>query len=283
MLVGGLPMIKCEWKIREVGFCCHPERSTRRGGSWRTHQFPALVFELVHPRVGRILFDTGYSQHFINATRQLPERLYRVVTPVHFDESQSLRRQLSNAGIDPDSIALIVLSHLHGDHIGGVKDFPLAQIMCSKIAADDMSARNRVSALSRGLLPSLLPNRHNINWIEHCSRVALDAPFSAFGHALDLLADGSLLAVELPGHAAGHYGLLFRDVNAQTVFLVADAVWSSQSIRDNTPPPQLVTSWMGDTALYRDTLKKLHDLSVAAPSVLIVPSHCQEWRRHVSA
>ena len=85
------------------------------------------------------------------------------------------------------------------------------------------------------------------------------------------------MLVSLPGHAAGHFGLLFRDAQGP-VFLVADASWSSQSIRDNTPPPMLVTAWLGDTDAYRATLSTLHALQRRAPEVRIVPAHCREWR-----
>jgi len=38
---------------------------------------------LRHPHHGIVLFDTGYSPHFMAATARFPQSLYRRVTPVH--------------------------------------------------------------------------------------------------------------------------------------------------------------------------------------------------------
>jgi glyoxylase-like metal-dependent hydrolase (beta-lactamase superfamily II) len=268
-----------EWRIYEAGFCTHPEAATRRGAPMRVCQYPALVSVLRHPREGVILFDTGYSGHFLGATAKLPERLYRVVTPVHLGAGGSLRAQLERDGVPAGSVDWIVVSHLHGDHVGAVADFPRARIACSREAWRDMQGRTRIGALAKGLLPALVDARaqQRMQWIEEFARVPLAGAMARFGEAFDLFGDGSVRLVSLPGHAAGHYGLLFCDARGQ-VLLVADASWSSRAIREMTPPPALVTGWLGDTAMYRDTLSKLRALQLEQPELRLVPSHCPEWR-----
>jgi len=217
--------------------------------------------------------------HFMAATARFPQSLYRRVTPVHLSATGSLAAQLMRDGIAPDTVGHVVLSHLHGDHVGGLGDFPSARICCARAAWEDMTGRGTISALTKGLLPTLMaadtPAR--IGWIEALPRVALPTELAAFDAGHDLFGDGSMLLVALPGHAAGHYGLWFRDAHGP-VFLVADASWSSQAIRDASPPPSLVTAWLGDTAQYRATLSNLHDLMRDAPHVRLVPSHRPEWR-----
>ena len=272
-------MTTLEWRLYEAGYCTHPELATRRGASPKSCQFPALVALLRHPQHGHILFDTGYSEHFLAATEPFPERLYRWTTPVHLQPQQSLAAQLRIDGIDPSDIEWVVISHMHGDHVGGLADFPEARMACAREAWRDLHARSRIGSLRKGLLPRLLAARDaaSLCWFEDCTPVQLTAPFEGFGDAYDLFGDGSILLVPLPGHAAGHFGLLFRDIQGP-VFLIADASWSSLSIRDNTPPPLMVTAWLGDTDAYRGTLAKLHALQRRAPEVRIVPAHCREWR-----
>ncbi|MDR1076595.1 MAG: MBL fold metallo-hydrolase [Xanthomonadaceae bacterium] len=271
-----------EWRLFEAGYCTHPERMTRRGGRWCNCQFPALTALIRHPQYGPILFDTGYSEAFMEATAPLPERLYRMVTPVRLETGRTLREQLRRQGLEPADIGLIVLSHLHGDHIAGVRDFPDVPLLCSSEAWDDMRRRGRIGALRKGLLPALIDSaKDRLQWLEQRPEVRLAPPFAAFGMARDVLGDGSLLAVPLPGHGAGQHGLLFREPSERPVFLVADAVWSSQAIRDGVPPPGWVTGLLGDTGEYRRTLARLHALSLDAPEVRIVPSHCVEWRPDV--
>ena len=273
-------MPRIEYHIYEAGHCTHPECATRRGASLAPIAYPALAFLLHHPQQGRVLFDTGYSEHFLDATRHFPERLYRAVAPVHLGAEEPLRVQLQRDGVTPSDIGHVVLSHLHGDHLGGLRDFPNAALICSRVAWEDMCARSRLGSLKRGLLPRLLPDDFldRVSWIEDAPLCDLPTALADFGAGHDLFGDGSLLAVSLPGHAAGHYGLLFDDPEDTPIFLVADAAWSSQAIREGVPPPALVTAWLGDTQVYRETLQRLHNLGNATPSIRILPSHCNDWR-----
>lgn len=268
-----------EWRLYEAGYCKHPELATCRDAPLQACEFPALVTVLRHAAHGWILFDTGYSEHFLKATAALPEYLYRVATPVHLQPQDTLACQLRRDGIMPEGIEWILLSHLHGDHVGGLADFPHARVACAHAAWDDLHARSRLGALRLGLLPSLLDGRQaaSVHWFEDFPLRALPTPLHAFGDGHDLFGDGSLLLVPLPGHAAGHHGAVFFDAQGP-VFLVADASWSSRAIRDNVPPPAVVTGWLGDTVAYRETLSRLHALHTASPWLRIVPSHCREWR-----
>ncbi len=271
-------MTRLEWRSYEVGHCVHPACSVRTGDGVQLRRFPALAFLIVHPAKGRVLFDTGYSPHFFEATRHLPERLYRVATPPRLQADQSLIRQLARDGIGSADIATVVLSHLHGDHVGGLHDFPDSRIVCSREGWQDLRDRGRMSAALHGLLPGLLPEDlpARAQWIEDLPRVSLPGAFAEFGAGHDILGDASLLAVALPGHAAGHYGVLFRDADDAPVFLVADAAWSTRALEDGIPPPRLVTDWLGDTAAYRATLARLKRLRQVCPEMRMIPSHCGE-------
>ncbi|WP_369977126.1 MBL fold metallo-hydrolase [Xanthomonas bundabergensis] len=266
------------WRLYEAGHCTHPERATRRGAALAPCQFPALAALLQHPVHGNLLFDTGYSQHFLDATARFPERLYRLLTPVHLAPGQSLREQLAADGIDAAAIGWIVLSHFHGDHVGGVADFAQTRIACAQQAWDDLQRRGRLAALREGFLPALLHgSRARMHWFEALPACPAPAALRAFGTLRDLFGDGSVLLVPLPGHAPGHHGLWFEDAHGP-VFLVADAAWSSAAIADGTPPPALVTHLLGEHRVYRDTLARLHALRLAEPALRMVPSHCRQWR-----
>lgn len=89
-----------------------------------------------------------------------------------------------------------------------------------------------------------------------------------------MLGDGSLLAVELPGHCPGHWGLAFRTEDGRDVLLAADAVWTGKSIRESRPPPRITTALLGDTRSYRATLDLLCQAARNNTDLAILPSHC---------
>ncbi len=273
-------MIPLDWHLFETGHCLHPEASSRIGASWRACEFPSLVALLRHPRHGWILFDTGYGQAFMDATRRWPERLYRAVTPVRWRPSQSAAAQLHARGIEAASVAHVVISHFHGDHVGALADFPAARVWCDRTAWHELHGRHRLTALAHGLLPALAPQYidRRINFYDQSGVERLSPDLAPFHAGHDLFGDGSVLAVPLPGHATGHFGVCFRGPS-EWVFLVGDAAWSSRAILDNLPPPRWATGMLGDTEAYRRSLAALHALAARGGPVRLVPAHCREARR----
>jgi glyoxylase-like metal-dependent hydrolase (beta-lactamase superfamily II) len=272
-------MTNIAWQLFEAGHCVHPEASSRIGASWRRCEFPALVALLRHPTLGWMLFDTGYGQAFADATRGFPEAIYTKVTPVSWHPRQSMIAQLHAKGIEAGDIRHVLVSHFHGDHVGGLADFPAARVWCAHEAWEDLHRRSRLSALAKGLLPALAPRAmaDRLRFYERMPRVRLPAELAPFHAAFDLFEDGSIYAVSLPGHAAGHFGVCFR-AQGRWVFLVADAAWSVRAIEENTPPPRWTTALLGETAQYRDTLARLHDLASRRTGVTLVPAHCRTYR-----
>lgn len=261
-----------------VGACRHCERLARTGGRWRLVEFPALVALLVHPQHGPILYDTGYADHFDLATVPFPERLYRWTTPYHLPSDQTLGAQLGRLGLTPADIRLCVISHFHGDHVAGLRDLPNATFVCLR---DDMRALaqgSRLSRLRRGFLPGLLPSdfEARMQWADTRSSLTLPGGLSGLGPAVDLLGDGSLAGVRLPGHTAGQLGLVFRDAHDRRLLLCADAAWHREAIRSGDRPARAAALIMHDWTAYLATLGRLRTVAAAAPDLHIVPSHCAD-------
>lgn len=268
--IGTIPLL--------TGACRHPQVMTIRGGTLRPVDFPAVAMLLIHPEEGPILFDTGYDPAFLKATARFPEALYRWTTPVTQPPGADAASQCRALGHDPEDIRHIVLSHFHGDHVAGLHAFPHARIYCARAGLDDLSRRGRLGAMRRGLLPGLLPAdlERRTCFFEDAARVSLPDDFLPFDLGADILGDSSLLAVELPGHCPGHWGLALRDARWGMHMLVADAAWSLEAIRQDRPPPALATSLLGNTAHARSTLHALHRLFSRNPDLRLTPCHCPE-------
>jgi len=126
-----------------------------RGGRWASMMFPALCGLLQHPTRGWILFDTGYSNHFIEATRQFPERMYRWITPLSLPPEETLLAQLQASGITAGDIRHVVISHMHGDHIAGLRDFPNASFITMRAEHETMQRKSRIGGLLHAFLAGL--------------------------------------------------------------------------------------------------------------------------------
>jgi len=262
-------------RLLSAGFCTHPEAMTRRGAAWVACRFPGGFALMRHAREGAILFDTGYSERFHAQTERFPAALYARITPVHVSDVETARHQVSLFGVAPSDVRFVILSHFHADHIAGLQDFAQARVICSRAGWESVRAARGIGALLKGFLPGLLPSdiEARLAFAEESRVIRLPPEFDGFGVGRDLFGDGSIVAVDLPGHAPGHIGLLLDAPNGQ-VFLVGDAAWSQEAIESATAPPWITTSLLGNTRSYRATLARLSALRRAMPHLEIVPSHC---------
>ncbi|RXZ83115.1 MBL fold metallo-hydrolase [Paenibacillaceae bacterium] len=277
--------IPLELTLHAAGYCTHPEWVTLRGGSLRSVRFPAGFARIVHPQYGTILYDTGYSERFFSATQHLPYALYKLVTPVIYHAGGGAASQLKEKfGLDPAEVKLIILSHFHADHVGGLRDFPGACFIYLPHAYEAVRQLRGLAAVRRGYLPDLLPDDFAVRSLPVTpgqSRIPLPDgwPFPEGGY--DLLGDGSLIGVELSGHADGLMGLLLSTTK-HDYFLCADAVWSSRAYRENLPPHPLAGLIMPNRQQYRENFERLTLLARRFPELRIIPAHCSEQLEQAS-
>jgi len=264
------------WHLLKVGACRHPQAMTMRRGHWCPVTFPALVGLIRHRTYGPILFDTGYDDRFFAATDLFPERLYRMATPVDFPAAEGLPAQLARFGLAARDIAGVFVSHFHGDHVAGLSLFPQAEIFCAREGLDQTRRGGRFTRVRQGLLADLVPTDIDgrARFFEDLDSRSLPAELAPFAKGRDVLGDGTLLAVELPGHCPGHWGLLVRPDGQKPVFFIGDAAWSIAAVTDNRPPPRLTTALLGDTRAYRNSLSALQTVA-GTGAIELIPSHCQ--------
>ena len=267
-----IPPVPVKLKLLQAGVTEARERVFGLSSSWRPVQVPALFGWIQHPAHGNVLFDTGYSTHFFEETRRFPEKLYALATPVKILPEEDAVSQLQRQGVDPQEVAWIILSHFDPDHIGGLRDFPHARIVCSWRAWEEAAGKKGMKALTSRLLPGLLP--------EDLSARLLLLPdpsgpgVGPFEKSLDLFGDGSIRLVRLPGHAPGMLGAFVEAEAGSLYFLCADAVWTLNTLEKEGRGPGVHRLIAQDRreqdACYR-MLRRLHE---QMPDVKIIPSHC---------
>lgn len=263
------PTTPMGWEVLSAGHTTAPEGAGIGGGSWfHRVMFQATAVLLQHPRLGPVLFDTSYAPRFLDETRRWPGILYGLVTPVKLSPLGSLVEQLAARGIAAKDVRHIFISHFHGDHVAGLRDFPQATFYSSETAWRAVESLRGFSAVRHGFLPGLLPE-------DFAQRVRFIEPGG------DVFGDGSARALALPGHATGQMGLWFRDDQGRDVLLAADACWLSEAYRQNRMP-HAITRALHDWDAYANTLAKLHELHRERPEVVIVPCHCPETAARLS-
>lgn len=154
---------------------------------------------------GPILVDTGE----LASTRDMPMARF------HVESEDEIDRRLAVAGVAPDELAAVVLTHLHGDHVNGLARLPGAEVRASREALSRGGARRlrrRFGAQAREI-------------------VLGREPFGGFERSAPLTRDGRVLAVGLPGHARGHIGVVIIEPDHH-VLLGGDSAYSQRQMLD---------------------------------------------------
>jgi glyoxylase-like metal-dependent hydrolase (beta-lactamase superfamily II) len=250
------------------------------GGGFRVVTVPVLVAVIEHPAKGVVLFDTGYTSRFLEATRHLPHAVYRLTVWLRIDPDETAAAQLARRGIPPEDVGWVIISHFDPDHCGGLRDFPSARIVCSREAWQWTRAPRGPLLATLRLLPGHLPEEtgDRLHLLDEPRGPAVAGVFPT----TDLFGDGSIRIIALPGHAAGQIGAVLRLSDGRQLLLAADACYSREAIRGpdrwRKGPHRF---WAYDRTSAAETYRRLCEVGRRHPEIVVVPTHCREAGREV--
>ena len=216
-----------------------PERFVLRGGSWRRIDVGVLYGLVLHPQHGPVLIDTGYGPRATEGDRSLMLTAYGAILRPRLQREGLPAPQLAALGHQPEDVRSIVVTHFHPDHIAALRDFPNASFITSAVTWAKVKSMPAATRIHNGIFLELLPDDFEARIIPIEDSTEVSTPF---GTARDVLGDGSCLAIDLPGHAIGHFGLIWPRLD-EPLFYAVDTTWLLDAL-DRLPagPAQLIYS-----------------------------------------
>lgn len=236
-----------------------PERLVLRGGRWTKIELAVRYGRFTHAVAGRCLIDTGYSARVTHGTRSLPLALYAGI----------LRPRLTPAAL-PDAapdIEVILLTHLHADHVSALRDYPQARVIGDAAALSHFLSAGAFGRTRHGVFRELLPDNLAGRLEPLEALPSTEAPFG-LGQARDVFGDGEVLAVPLPGHMTGHTGYLFPRLE-RPVLYAGDADWLAQAIAEARSPGAPARWILDDQAAAQETNRRLRHFAEAGGCVVL--------------
>ena len=232
-------------------------------------KIPIPFYVIRHPQ-GIILFDSGLGQDFRDQLHGWwAHRLFQLLLPYQFRRVDAAVQQLRRMNIPPESVRQIIVSHMHLDHVGGLRDFPQATVVVSRAEWEHANV-GRWPARLRGIMKEQLEGIENRLWLIDYQPGTSREPFYA---SMDLLGDGSLVLVPTPGHTPGHQSLLVTLGSGKKVFLTGDAVWARENYQKPAPKGWLIRHLEEDGPEAWETTLKIRKFAEDNPDVLVIPGH----------
>lgn len=223
-------------------FVTVPERLVLQAGRWNFIQLKVRYGFVEHPKFGPVLIDTGYGpQVTVADNRGLFLKLYaRVINP-QLNNDELPAALLGKFGYDLASVKYVIVTHFHADHIAQLTAFPNAKFIVSSNALQFIKQRSDMKNIADGIFCELLPDDIEERLICQTASKKVTAPLS-LGEGADIFGDGSMLAIDLPGHAHGQFGVCFPHLEVPLLYAV-DAQWLNVAVLENRlpgPPASLV-------------------------------------------
>ena len=187
-------------------------------GDW----LPIWAWVIEHPE-GTFLIDTGLSsdvnqQGYFKPLDFISRYYFEKQMIFEITREEEIDYQLKKIGIEVKSINKIVLTHLHIDHVGGLKHFPNIPIL---VNAKEWKTKD-------GAFPKLFPPNINIQPIN------LDRKYELFEGAHYLTKSKDLVMIPTPGHTRGHVSIALIADKKKVYLFGGDVAYTRKRLMDKT-------------------------------------------------
>ncbi len=236
---------------------------------------PVFSFYIEHPR-GKFLFDTGWHREMS------PEGVYDKQAQIkslgswflyqinqgRIARGEAIDEQLARLGVKPEDLDCVLLSHLDCDHANGLRLVAAAKRIL--VSRAEMEGTRRFN-------PQIWI-RFQKRWWEGTGIETFEwnGEEGPVGKSYDVLGDGSLQMINIPGHSEGLCALKILNEEGKYVLLFADGGYATKSWRD------MITSGISlDKRLQRQSLQWIREQSLSPNCVASLATHDTDVQPHV--
>lgn len=179
---------------------------------------PVSAYLIEHPK-GLVLIDTGWHTD-VRAGDQGKKHMgyfHWLINKADLPEGQAIHEQLNRLGYKPSDIDYLVLSHLHSDHVSGLKLVKDAK----KVIVSDLEWKEAKEKPSRYVASMW----EGVNIEQYSFSQTGIGPESL---SFDLFGDDTIMMVYTPGHTMGLSATIVKN-NDKFILLTSDVGYAKKS------------------------------------------------------
>lgn len=185
-----------------------------------TDWLPIWVMIIEHPE-GVFVVDTGENSNindpdYFSFASAMVKWFNTTQYKFKVDREEEIDKQLQALNIPLEKIKAVILTHLHLDHVDGLRHFPNTDIIVNKAEWDK----------PYGDLPQLYPSWFKPHLVE------LNEQYDVFDKAYYVTQAKDLALIQTPGHTWHHCSVILKTKQCHILF-GADVCYDQQQIIDN--------------------------------------------------
>lgn len=261
-------VVGAEWRVPLSGLVNLEHPAAKAAGlADRDEPIVVAFHALRHPTRGTFLVDTGVERALFDAPDEAAIR--GVVARVARIDAMTRRTDTATwLARHPDArVGGVLLTHLHLDHVSGMRDVPDATPVF--VGPGEATARSAENLAVRGSVDRALEGKPALSELAFTPD-----PDGLFAGVLDLFGDRSVFAVHVPGHTKGSVAYVARTPSGPVLF-TGDACHTAWGWEHGVEPG----SFSADKPRSAESLATLRAFAARHPRLVVRLGHQPRGRR----
>jgi len=168
------------------------------------------VHVLRHPTAGTFVIDTGVDEDFASGGEGPASGLVK-----SYLSEMKAERSLKSILDAEDKVAGVILTHMHLDHVLGLRDVP--HDVPVYMGPQETHAEDPMHLLMHGTYDALLDGRPALQELSFAPASSASSASGIQG-VIDLVGDGSIYVLWTPGHTSGSLSVVARTTDGPKLF-----------------------------------------------------------------
>ena len=232
-------------RVETIGHLMVPETFAIAGGGWQKLDMPVSAYEIVY-KDHAVIVDTAFNA---DVAKQMGANV--------FDDAAYARLGAALA-----TAQLIIVTHEHPDHVGGLLAQPNLKDLMGKARLTQVQVTELKKAIREAQISKL-----------NVSATVFDGYQGIDDEPYQTIAPGVLL-IKAPGHTPGSQMVYVKRADGREILFLGDVAWQMPNIEKVRERPRLVTWLVGeDREAVMGEFVELHRLHAAEPDLNMMPGH----------
>jgi glyoxylase-like metal-dependent hydrolase (beta-lactamase superfamily II) len=232
-------------RVETIGHLLVPETFVIAGGGWQKLDLPVSAYEIVY-REHAVIIDTAFNAE---VAKQMGANV--------FDDAAYTRLGAALA-----TAQLIIVTHEHPDHVGGLLAQPNLKDLMGKARLTQIQVTELKKAIREAWISKL-----------NVSPTVFDGYQGIDDEPYQTIAPGVVL-IKAPGHTPGSQMVYVKRADGHEILFLGDVAWQMRNIEEVRERPRLVTWLVGeDREAVLGEFVELHRLHTAEPNLNMMPGH----------